>query len=84
MAEVKFKIEPYQDDFIFSNAKYPALISGWGTGKTLCLILRGMLYSEEIADNLGVIFRKEAKDLEDSTILDFEKYTGRKVSSDRS
>jgi hypothetical protein len=42
-----------------------------------------MLYSEEIPDNLGIIFRKEYTDLRDSTVKDFEKYTGLKVDSQR-
>jgi len=42
-----------------------------------------MLYSEQIPDNLGIIFRKEYEDLRDSTVKDFEKYTGLKVDSHR-
>lgn len=59
------------------------MIASWATGKTLCLILRALLYSESIPDNLGVIFRKEYVDLRDSTMQDFEKYTGLKVNSQR-
>lgn len=43
-----------------------------------------MLYSELIENNLGVIFRKEYIDLKNSTVKDFENYTGRTVRSDRS
>ncbi len=77
------QLKQYQDDFLFSAKRYPALISAWATGKTLCGILRALLYSENISDNLGVIFRKEYVDLKDSTIQDFEKYTGIKVNSNR-
>lgn len=42
-----------------------------------------MLYSEQIPNNLGIIFRKEYTDLRDSTVKDFEKYTGLKVDSQR-
>lgn len=42
-----------------------------------------MLYSEQIPNNLGIIFRKEFTDLRDSTIKDFERYTGLKVDSQR-
>lgn len=42
-----------------------------------------MLYSEQIPNNLGIIFRKEFTDLRDSTVKDFEKYTGLKVDSQR-
>lgn len=49
----------------------------------MSLIFRAMLYSEQIPENLGIIFRKEYVDLRDSTVKDFEKYTGLKVSSQR-
>ena len=42
-----------------------------------------MLYSELIPNNLGVIYRKEFVDLKNSTIQDFQRYTGRKVDSNR-
>lgn len=49
----------------------------------MCGILRAMLYSEMIPKNLGVIFRREFVDLRDSTLIDFEHYTGLKVNSQR-
>lgn len=76
-------LKPYQDEFIFSRSPYPAMISGWGTGKTMSAIVRGMIYSEKIPDNLGIVFRKEFTDLRDSTIKDFELYTKLKVNSHR-
>lgn len=42
-----------------------------------------MLFSEQIPNNLGIIFRKEYTDLRDSTVKDFEKYTNLKVDSQR-
>ena len=80
---MEIKLKPWQDKFIFSKKRYPGQWSGWATGKTLDLILRAMLYSEEIPDNLGIIFRKEYTDLRDSTVKDFEKYTGLNVDSQR-
>lgn len=80
---VEYKLMPWQEDFIFSQARFPGMFSSWATGKTMSLIFRAMLYSEHIPDNLGVIFRKEFTDLKDSTIKDFEKYTGLKVNSSR-
>ena len=74
---------PWQEGFIFSKARFPGMFSSWATGKTMCLIFRAMLYSEHIPNNLGVIFRREFTDLKDSTIKDFEKYTGLKVNSSR-
>jgi hypothetical protein len=79
----QIKLKPFQDRFLFSKARYPAMVSGWGTGKTMLGIFRAMIYSENIPNNLGVIFRKEYTDLRDSTLRDFEEYTGLKVSSQR-
>lgn len=80
---MRIELKPFQFDFVYSRARYPAFAAGWGTGKTMCAISRGLLYSELIPDNLGVIFRKTARSLTDSTLRDFEKYTGRKVDSKR-
>lgn len=79
-----FRLIPAQDKFIFSESKFPAYIGAWGTGKSFALIQRGLIMSEESPKNLGVIFRREFTDLRDSTMKDFERYTGLKVSSDRS
>lgn len=79
-----FKTTPTQDAFMFSEAKFPAYVASWGTGKSFAAIQRGLLLSDESPDNLGVIFRREFTDLRDSTLKDFELYTGLKVGSDRS
>ena len=42
-----------------------------------------MILSQEVPNNLGLIVRKEFTDLRDSTIKDFETYTGIKVGSDK-
>ncbi|HNV61398.1 MAG TPA: hypothetical protein PKN54_00475 [Candidatus Cloacimonas acidaminovorans] len=76
-------LKPFQDEFLYSKAKNPAMISAWGTGKTLLAILRVMIYSEHIPFNHGVIFRKELTDLRDSTMKDFESNTKLKVNSRR-
>lgn len=80
---LKYKLEPWQDGFIFSQQRYPGMFSGWATGKTMSLIFRATLYNDNIPNNLGIIFRKEYVDLRDSTVKDFEKYTGLKVNSSR-
>jgi len=81
--ERRFKLQQYQSDFVFSKSKFPAMHAAWGTGKTLCGILRAMLYSDLIPNNHGLICRKEYNDLADSTIRDFEDYTHIKVNSKR-
>lgn len=78
-----FYLKPWQANFIKTKARYPANVSAWGTGKSLALIARAMKLSEETPNNLGVIFRKEFTDLRDSTIKDFEIYTGLRVNSQR-
>lgn len=79
----EYKLKHWQDNFIFSRKRYPALFSSWGTGKTLSLIMRAMLYSENCYENNGIIFRKEYTDLRDSTVVDFQRYTGLIVNSAR-
>lgn len=79
-----FNLISAQAGFIKSEARYPAYVAGWGTGKSTALIARAMILSEKYPNNLGVIFRKEFTDLRDSTIRDFESYTGLKVGSERS
>lgn len=49
----------------------------------MSLIQRGNILSDLLNDNLGVIYRKEFVDLQNSTIKDYEFYTGRKVDSKR-
>jgi hypothetical protein len=78
-----FRLTSFQSRFAFSKARYPAYVGGWGTGKSLCGIVRAMDLSTRYKDNLGVIFRKEFVDLKDSTCKDFETYTGLKISSTR-
>lgn len=83
MPRKEFHLKQYQDDYVFSEAKFPAMVSAWGTGKTMCGITRAMIHSDKHPNNLGVIFRKEFTDLRDSTIKDFELYTGLQVNSSR-
>jgi len=80
---LKIKLKPWQDDFYATDARYPAIVSGWGTGKTMTLIILAIKLAEESPNNLGLICRKEFVDLRDSTIADFEKYTGIKVPTNK-
>ncbi len=77
------KLLPYQDKFIFDAAPYPAAVTAWGTGKTLAGIVKAVALSESNPGNLGIIFRKEYTDLRDSTVRDFEVYTGLGINSQR-
>jgi hypothetical protein len=75
--------EPFQERFLFSRARFPAFVAGWGTGKTMMAILKGMQLSIEYPGNLGLIVRKNFTDLRDSTIKDFTDYTGIKVPTNK-
>ena|SRR3990167_5670190 len=77
------KLKPYQDSFIFNKSRYLAMMSAWGTGKTMCLIEKAKISCEEYPGNLGLIVRKEFTDLQDSTMRDWESYTGMKINSSR-
>lgn len=78
-----FRLIKPQAAFMRSNARFPAYVASWGTGKSLTLIGKGMALSNEFPNNLGIVFRKEFTDLRDSTIKDFEDYTGLRVNSSR-
>ncbi len=81
MQALRFKLKPFQRGFVFSKSKFPAMISAWGTGKDLSAILRSLILAQETPDNLGLVLRKEYKDLSDSTVRDFTTYTGISVNS---
>jgi len=73
-------LKSFQNSFLTSHARHPALVSAWGTGKSMMAIMRGILLSEQYPGNLGMIVRKEFVALRDSTMKDYEKYTGRRVN----
>lgn len=73
---LEINFEPFQSGFVESVARYPAFEAGWGTGKTLCAIAKGLKLSVEYPGNLGLIARKKYTDLRDSTMKDFKRYTG--------
>lgn len=79
----RFLLEPWQGAFVKSEARFPAMVSAWGTGKTLCGILKVLGLAERHPNNLILFFRKEYTDLRDSSCKDFEKYTGLKINSSR-
>lgn len=80
---LSFNLTVPQTKFCLANDRYPAFVGAWGTGKTLAGIARAIRLSTEYRGNLGMVFRKEYTDLRDSTVKDFEAYTGYKVDSSR-
>lgn len=81
--EIRIQKEMYQDQFLFSESKFPALIGSVGTGKTLCLLTKVYRYCEDYPGTTGLIVRKEFTDLKDSTMKDFEDYFECKVGVDK-
>ena len=80
LREMRFKLTTKQEPFFLSNDRFPAFVAGWGTGKTLSLILKGITLSTKYHNNLGMIFRKTETSLRASTIKDFEDYTNLRVT----
>lgn len=78
-----FNLTSKQTDFIGSCEQFSAYIGAIGTGKSTALIVKSLFHSQEQAGNLGCIVRKNFTDLRDSTIKDFETYTGFKVSEQK-
>ena len=83
MAEWNVTFRPFQEKFMQDNSRFPAFVAAWGTGKTMCGIAKGMALSVKYPNNLGLVVRKSFRDLSDSTINDFQKYTGIKVPSSK-
>jgi hypothetical protein len=83
MPDTIINLKTWQARFIRSTKRFPAMVGGWGIGKDLCSISRGMYLSEKYPGNRGLIARLEATDLADSTIKDFREYTGLTVDSHR-
>jgi hypothetical protein len=79
-----FTPEVFQRPFMQSTCRFPAFIGAWGTGKTLCGIMKGIMLSLMYPGNSGIIIRKTFKSLSRSTIKDFENWTGLKVGEQKS
>ncbi len=77
------QLKSYQDKFLFSNKRYPAMVAGIGTGKTYMLLLKIRKFCLDYPNSLALIVRKEFTDLRDSTMKDFERYFNEKPSSDK-
>lgn len=81
--EIKIKEGLYQDLFLSSESKFPALIGAVGIGKTLFFLLKIYQYCEKYPGTSALIVRKEFTDLKDSTMKDFESYFTCKIGSDK-
>lgn len=81
--QIRVKEGDYQHRFLSSKSKFPALIAGVGTGKTLCLLTKIYEYCETYPGTTALIVRKEYTDLKDSTIKDFQTYFECTVGADK-
>ena len=77
----RIELQKFQTPFFESTARFPGMVSSWGTGKTLIFILKALWMSRAYKNNKGMIIRKSFKDLRDSTMSDFEDITGLKIPS---
>jgi phage terminase large subunit len=68
----KIVLRPYQEKFLMSADRFPAMIAGIGTGKSLMLILKIWLFCEKHPKSRALVVRNEFTDLHDSTIKDFQ------------
>ena len=80
---MRFSLTSKQAEFIGTVEQFSAYIGAIGTGKSTALIIKSLFHSQESPNNLGCIVRKNFTDLRDSTIKDFETYTGFKVSENK-
>lgn len=81
--QIKVRKGDFQDRFLFSGSKFPAMIAAIGTGKTLCLLGKIYNYCEDYPGTTALIVRKEYTDLRDSTIRDFERYFQCSIDSNK-
>lgn len=79
MKTINIEAEPFQWEFLSSYLRFPSMVAGWGTGKTMLALYKGIVLSLEYSNNLGVIVRDKFTDLRDSTMKDYNRYTGKHV-----
>lgn len=76
MSSDQLLLRPYQDEFLFSDKKFPCLCAGVGTGKTYMLLLKIWQHCLDHPNSVALIVRKEFTDLRDSTLKDVKRYFG--------
>ena len=76
---LNIEAEPFQWDFYTALNRFPSMIAGVGTGKTMWALMKGDLLSRFYKNNLGLVVRNKFTDLRDSTMKDFTEYTGKHI-----
>ena len=72
-----------QDKFIYSEAKFPAIVGTWGCGKSLAGLYAADKECLENPGTLYLVIRKEFVDLRDSTMQDWSGMIGRPWNGDK-
>ncbi|KKN06859.1 hypothetical protein LCGC14_1072890 [marine sediment metagenome] len=76
---INIKLDPYQWGFLTAVNRFPSMIAGVGTGKTMLALQKGDLFSRFYKNNLGLVVRNKFTDLRDSTMKDFTDWTGKSI-----
>src|SRR4030043_2473057 len=61
------KLLPPQEKFIFNNNTYSLFSGGFGSGKTVALVLKALILSQMLPGNTGLIGRLTYPELRDTT-----------------
>jgi len=80
---LNLQVKGFQADFLYSQARFPALIAGIGTGKTYMMLLKIWQFCEKYPDSLALVTRRTYTDLRDSTIKDFCRYFNVSLNADK-
>jgi len=80
---MEIELKPFQAEFLHSQARFPAMVSSIGTGKTLMLLLKIWNFCQTYSNSLALVVRKEYTDLRDSTIKDFHRYFDVTIDSEK-
>lgn len=71
LGEKKIKLSESQREFLNSKARFNLICGGFGSGKTLALILKMILFSLWFPDNRILLGRRTRAELEKVTLPDF-------------
>lgn len=74
---------PYQEEFLLSEKRFPAIVAAIGTGKTMFGLMKVWRFCEKYPNSLFMIVRKEYTDLRDSTLRDCLTYFGANFNADK-
>ena len=76
---IKIETDPFQWEFLTAVNRFPSMIAGVGTGKTMLALQKGDLFSRFYKNNLGLVVRNKFTDLRDSTMKDFTTWTDKSI-----